>query len=77
MFRISRFPEQLLEGEATPADVGSVLEDRGVPRRQGRRREAEDLPEGKIPGHDRQHDAERLERYEAPCGITFHDLIGQ
>ena len=50
MLRISRFPEQLLEGEATPADVGSVLEDRGIPRRQCGRREADDLPEGEIQG---------------------------
>src|SRR5690242_21290965 len=39
-----------------------VLQQRAVAGHQGRRGEAEHLPERKVPRHHRQHDAERVER---------------
>ena len=54
--------EHLFDGEGALRHVGGVLEHAGVARHQRRRGEAEHLPEGKVPGHDRQHRAERDRR---------------
>ena len=54
--------EDLLDGQRAAGHVGGVLEHGAVAGHQRRRGEAEDLPEGEVPGHDRQHHAERLER---------------
>ncbi len=73
-FDLSGFDEERLEGAAGEAgaaderfdgeralgDVGGVLEEADVAGHQCRREEAEDLPEGEVPGHDGEDDAERV-----------------
>ena len=62
---------------AHPVHVGRMLEQRGVAGQQGRCREAEHLPERKVPRHDRQHGAERLVGDDAPRGVGRHVLGGE
>ena len=71
---LARFDEQRLEGAAGKAgaaderfdgeralrDVGGVLQQADVAGHQRGREKAEDLPEGKVPRHDGEHDAERV-----------------
>src|SRR6185312_9010034 len=47
------FAEELLERERALRHVRRVLEQPNVARAQSRRGEADDLPEGKVPRHDR------------------------
>ena len=49
-----------LDGERALGDVGGVLEQAHVASHQGGREEAEDLPEGEVPGHDGEDDSERV-----------------
>jgi hypothetical protein len=58
-------PEHILDGEGALRNVRRVLEKPDIPGHERRRRESKDLPEGKIPWHDRQDDAERLVEHEA------------
>jgi len=53
------------------------MEDTGVAGHQGRRGEAEDLPQGEVPGHHRQHRAQGLEGHEGASGVGFADLVGE
>jgi hypothetical protein len=66
--------KRFLDGQGAARHVAGVLEDGAVARHQRRRRETEDLPEREVPGHDRQHDPDRLEGDEAPGGIRLHGL---
>ena len=54
---------------AQPVTFEACFEQRAVARHERRRREAEHLPEGEVPRHHREHDAERLEADEAPRGL--------
>jgi hypothetical protein len=70
--RVARHPgfvENLLDGESAAGDVGGVLEQTHVPCRERRRGEAKDLPEGEVPRHDGEDEAERLEGHVAPRGV--------
>ena len=49
--------EGLLEGERAAGHVRGVLEHDRVPRGQRGRGAADHLPEGEVPGHDREHHA--------------------
>src|SRR5581483_3383959 len=49
------------DGQRTLGYIGGVLQDGRVAGHERRSREAEYLPEGEVPGHDRQNDTERLE----------------
>ena len=51
---------QGFDGERALGHVGGVLEQADVAGHQRGREEAEDLPEGEVPGHDGEHDAERI-----------------
>ena len=51
---------QRFDGEGALGHIGGVLEQADVARHQRGREEAEDLPEGEVPGHDGEHDAERV-----------------
>ena len=51
---------QGFDGERALGDVGGVLEQAGVAGHQSGREKAEDLPEGEVPGHDGEDDAEGL-----------------
>ncbi len=55
-----RAPEDVLDGQRALRHVRRVLEEADVAGHQRRRGEAEHLPEREVPGHDGQHDAERL-----------------
>ncbi len=52
--------EDLLDRERDTGDVRGVLEQSGVAGHQRRGGEAEHLPEGEVPRHDRQHGAQWL-----------------
>jgi hypothetical protein len=54
-----------------------VFEEAHVSGHERGRGEAEDLPEGKIPGHYGEHDAERLIAYETAGGVRRDILIGE
>ena len=69
--------EDLLDGQGAPGHVGGVLQERRVAGHEGRRREAEDLPQGEVPGHDRQDDPQGLEADVAAGGVGGHGLAGQ
>ena len=62
VLRKSRAPEHVLDRERAAGHVRRVLQHGRVARHQARRREAEHLPERKVPRHHREHDAERIER---------------
>ena len=52
--------KHLLDRERAARHVAGVLQQRAVAGHQRRRGEAEHLPEGEIPRHDGEHDAERI-----------------
>ena len=52
--------EDLLDRERALGHVRRVLEQPHVAGHERRRGEAEDLPEGEVPGHDREHRPDRL-----------------
>ena len=56
------------DGERALGDVGGVLEQADVAGHERGREEAEDLPEGEVPGHDGEDDAERV---PADVGVVF------
>ena len=56
------FEKKPLQFQGGEGHIGGMLEQAGVARHQGRNPKAQDLPEGIIPGHDAQNDAERGER---------------
>ena len=60
--------DQRLDGERALRDVRRVLEQADVAGHQRGREEAEDLPEGEVPGHDGEHDAERVPAHVAVVG---------
>ena len=71
-FREAGIAEQTFNGPSAAAHIGGVLEQSGISGHQGRRREAEHLPEGEIPRHDRQHDPDRIEAQVAQHGLGLH-----
>ena len=64
---------QGFDGERALGHVGGVLEQADVARHQRGREKAEDLPEGEVPGHDGEHDAERV---PADVGVVGSDVDG-
>ena len=52
--------KRLLDGQRTLRHIRGVLEQSDISRHERGRGEAEHLPEGKVPGHDRQHRPDRL-----------------
>ena len=54
-----------------------MLEHCRVACHQRRGGEAEDLPEREVPGHHREHDADRIESDEALAGLGLHRLAGE
>ncbi len=68
-------PKHVLDGERTPGNVRRVLQHCAVARHQPRCGEAEHLPERKVPRHDGQYDAERIERHVARPRVRI-DALG-
>src|ERR1700746_148543 len=56
------------DGVGALGDVGCVLEQGYVAAHEGRGEETEDLPEGEVPGHDGEDDAEGVPAY---VGVVF------
>ncbi len=56
---------QRLDCESALRDVGGVLQQADVARHQRGREKAEDLPEGKVPRHHGENDAERIPAHVA------------
>jgi len=54
-----------------------MLEQPNIARHQGGGGETEDLPEGKVPGHDRQHRTQREMANVASALVGRHLLVGQ
>ena len=67
----------VLDGERAAGHVGGVLEQADVAGHEGRGREAEDLPEGKVPRHHGQHGAEGVVAHVAAPGLRRHLLEGE
>ena len=56
-------------------DVGGVLEEADVAGHEGGGEEAEDLPEGEVPGHDGEDDAEGIVA-DVGLGVLGGDALG-
>ncbi len=61
--------------------VGRMLKQADVAAHQGWRYEAKDLPQGVVPGHDGQHNTQRVPAHIALCvlcfdGLCFQDAFG-
>lgn len=69
--------ENRFDGQGAAADVGGVFEHGGVASHQRRNGKTEHLPEGEIPGHDGQHDAQGLKGHIAFRGVARDDFRGQ
>ena len=61
----------MLDGEGAAGDIRRVLEQEGVAAGEHRDGGADDLPEGKIPRHDREDHAQRL-KHDARLGRGRH-----
>src|SRR5439155_721296 len=80
-FGQARFPEDPLDLERAARHVRGMLQDPRIARDERRGGEAEDLPEGKVPRHDREHGTERVEADVAPAcvgpaGLRGEELLG-
>src|SRR5690606_14279999 len=73
----TRINKQVLDAFGALRYVGGVLEQAGIAGQQTGYRETKYLPEGEVPGHYREHCAQRLVGYQAACRIGLQDLIRQ
>src|SRR5262249_11689441 len=69
--------KKTFDGERTARDGGCMLEQDHVTGHQRRRGETEGLPQGEVPGHDRQNRTEGKAPYEALGYIGCDDLVGK
>ena len=69
--------EDALDLERAARHVRRMLQDARVPGDQGRRGEAEHLPEREIPGHDGEHRPQGFEANVAPRRVRGARLVGQ
>ncbi len=69
--------EDLLDGQGAVGDVRSVLEEADVAGHEGRRGEAEDLPEGEVPRHHGEHGSQGVVADQAAAGIRRDGLLGE
>ena len=68
---------QRLDRESALRDVRRMLEQADVACHQRGREKAEDLPEGEVPRHDGEHDAERIPAHIAVVGLGVGWLRAQ
>jgi hypothetical protein len=61
--------KDILDRQGAPGHIRGVLEEAGVAGHEGRRREAKDLPEGEVPGHDGEHHPEGIVADVALAGV--------
>ncbi len=64
-----------LDGDGALRDAGGVFEQGSVARHKGGGEEAEDLPEGEVPGHDGEEDAEGFPA-DIAVGVAGGDGLG-
>src|SRR5205085_4815257 len=69
--------DDLFDRQRALWNVRRVLEETRVTRHECRRREPNDLPERKVPGHDRENDAQGLKGDETPSCIRADLLVGE
>ena len=69
--------ENFFNGESALRHIGGMFKQTNIPCHQGRRRKPEDLPERKVPRHDREDGSERVITDIAPPGIRRYDLFAQ
>ena len=60
-----------------PGTLAACLSSADVARHQRRRGEAEDLPEGEVPGHDREHRPERVVAHAGCALASVADRLGR
>ena len=73
----SGITKNIFNSEGALRNVGRVLEQADIAGHQSRSGKSEDLPEGKIPWHNRENDPERLVADEASRSIRGDALFGQ
>ena len=73
----ARVAQKVVDGLGAAEDVRGVFEDDGVAGHQGGGDGAKDLPEGEVPWHDREDDAEWQVGDEAPGQIGLDFLRGE
>src|SRR5262249_26342244 len=71
------FLKDALDLQSNPRDVGGMFENGSVACHQCRSGKAEDLPVGKVPGHDRQNDTQRTEGDVALSGVGDNFFISK
>jgi len=69
VFRKPSVAKEGFDGERAAGDIGRVFEDASVAEHEGRGGETEHLPEGKIPWHDSEYDADGSVRDVAVRGV--------
>ena len=69
--------DERLNGEGGLRDAGGVLEQSDVAGHEGGCGEAEDLPEGEVPGHDGEDDAEGIPADVAVVAVGGDGLFGE
>ena len=75
--RYAGLVKHVLDRQRAAGHVTRVLQERAVARHQRRRGEAEDLPEGEVPRHHCEHDAERIEGDERLLTVEVDRLVGE
>ena len=71
------FMKHFLNRERAAGHIARMLQKRSVASHQRRRGKAEDLPEGEVPRHHREHDADRVEGDERFFAAEIHGLVGE
>src|SRR5204863_3463728 len=69
--------EQLFNRQGTLRNIGGVFEKSDVSGHQSGRGKSKDLPERKIPRHDRQHRSHRLIMNVAAARVRLRDFVFQ
>ena len=68
---------QSLDGHGRLGHVRAVFQQADIARHQGRAKKPEDLPEGKVPRHDREYDAQRIPAHVAVVAFGRDGLFLQ
>ncbi len=76
-FRKAGFQHHSLQLERAALRVGRVLDEHGVARQQRGNAEARHLPKRKVPGHDAENGAERMERDVSLGAAGGRGFVGQ
>ena len=75
--RETRLGEHLLNGGGAAGHIGGMFEHCHIPCHEGGGGKAKDLPEGKVPGHHRQHNPQGLIAHKALTTVGLARYILQ